>query len=176
MRQKTSWIPSGSTIRTKRHELGLSQTKLAKAIGSHQSVITAYEREARVPTAEHVKLLCEVLQLEPEESLLPPATLGYCGNHICPNNIRGVVNGALRVIPVLVDGSKKYCEFCGEEIVTKICHGEITDELAIHCPICGEPYIIPGKKLATDPEIPPGGCAALLEKAHAIAAPDKRKD
>ena len=51
----------GKKLREQREAKGMSQSKLAKAVGVHQSIIGRYEREEAKPTIDVVKRLAHAL-------------------------------------------------------------------------------------------------------------------
>jgi len=53
-----------SRIREARKKLGITQSELAKAIGTHTNVIWQYENAKRIPTLENGNQIAKVLQID----------------------------------------------------------------------------------------------------------------
>lgn len=155
--------PLHVVLRTRRKELGLSQTRLAADVGVSQPAVSKFE--AGRPGAlsrEHIEAVARRLGVDLAElearrpaRLAAAERLFFCPNAYCPSNVPHVVGGELRFFPRTVRSSAERvrCAFCG-------------DVMSGWCPHCGAEVVTPGA-YCTAPE-----CGRPLVEAAGVAEED----
>jgi transcriptional regulator with XRE-family HTH domain len=142
--------------REKRRALGISQQELADKVGVRQSAVSTFERrgnEARVLSAENVRLLADVLGLVVGEGDVVVRQAGvrlalfFCPDSECPSTLAYRVGERTAYRPRFVRaeaGERLFCPDCGEvcEVRCPGCRAPVSERLrGAFCPECGSPFL-----------------------------------
>jgi transcriptional regulator with XRE-family HTH domain len=153
-------VPLHVRCRERRRTLGISQQELADKAGVKQSAVSTFERhgnEARVLSAENIRLLADALEIsvgEGELAVQPSASrlvLFYCPDSDCPGAVAYAVGSRTVFRPRFVRAEaaqRLFCPDCGEVCEQRCpgCRAPVSERLrGAFCPECGSPFITGGE-------------------------------